>query len=159
VQQIRLVAHKIFQPTPDEPLDFEATVETYLMELSRRFYVKEIRYDPYQLVAVAQRLTAAGLPMVEFAQSVPGLTESSTNLYDVIQARALIVYPDAEMRLAVSRSVAIESTRGWKISKEKASHKIDVIVALAMAALGAVKGERLHGRNGILRPCRGPQGR
>ena len=59
MQQIRLVAHKIFQPTPDEPLDFEATVETYLMELSRRFYVKEIRYDPYQLVAVAQRLTPA----------------------------------------------------------------------------------------------------
>ena len=30
--------------------------------------------------------------------------------------------------------------RGWKISKEKVSHKIDVVVALAMATLGAVQG-------------------
>ena len=43
------------------------------------------------------------------------------------------------MRLAASRAVAIETSRGWRITKEKASHKIDVIVALAQAALGAVK--------------------
>ena len=28
--------------------------------------------------------------------------------------------------------------RGWRIAKEKASHKIDVVVALAMSAHGAV---------------------
>ena len=47
----------------------------------------------------------------------------------------LRTYPDDEMRLAVSRAVAVETSRGWKISKEKASHSIDVVVALAMAAL------------------------
>ena len=46
------------------------------------------------------------------------------------------------MRLSVSRAVAVETTRGWRIAKEKTSHKIDVVVALGMAALGAVsKGE------------------
>ena len=59
--------------------------------LRRRFNVREVRYDPYQLVAVAQRLTAQGLPMVEFPQRVPNLTEASTNLYDVIKGRNLIV--------------------------------------------------------------------
>ena len=44
------------------------------------------------------------------------------------------------MRLAVSRAVAIETSRGWRIAKEKQSHKIDVVVALAMAALAAVTG-------------------
>jgi hypothetical protein len=34
--------------------------------------------------------------------------------------------------------VALEIARGWRIAKEKASHKIDVIVALAMAALAPV---------------------
>ena len=33
----------------------------------------------------------------------------------------------------------METSRGLKISKEKASHKIDVVVALAMAALGGVE--------------------
>ncbi len=137
--KVRLVWHKVFQPSPEDPLDFEQTVEKTLLELRRRFCVREVRYDPYQLVAVAQRLTAAGVPMLEFPQSVPNLTEASTNMYDAIKGRNLIVYPDDDMRLAVSRCVAIETSRGWRIAKEKAAHKIDVVVALAMAALGAVQ--------------------
>jgi len=46
------------------------------------------------------------------------------------------------VRLAISRAVAVETSRGWRISKEKASHKVDVVVALAMACHAAVaKGE------------------
>ena len=138
-RKVRLVWHRVFQPSVKDPLDFEATIEQTLLDLRRRFYVREVRYDPYQLVAVAQRLSAAGLPMVEFPQSVPNLTESSTNLYEALKGRNLVVYPDDEVRLAVSRSVAVETSRGWRIAKEKASHKIDVVVALAMAALGAVR--------------------
>ncbi len=41
--------------------------------------------------------------------------------------------------MAISRAVAKESSRGLKIAKEKASHKIDVVVAMAMAALGAMQ--------------------
>jgi phage terminase large subunit-like protein len=139
VKKVRLVWHRIFQPSAKDPLDFEATIETTLLDLRRRFYVREIRFDPWQMQAVAQRLTAAGLPMVEFAQSVPNLTEASTNLYEILKGRNLTAYPDEEMRLAVSRCVAIETSRGWRIAKEKASHKIDVVVALAQAALGAVQ--------------------
>ncbi len=139
-KKVRLVGHRIFQPTPADPLDFEATVETTLLDLRTKFHVREIRYDPYQLVSVAQRLRGAGLPMVEFAQSVPNLTESSTNLYEMIKGSNLIAYADADIRLAISRCVALETSRGWRIAKEKVSHKIDVVVALAMAALGAVRG-------------------
>jgi hypothetical protein len=136
---VHLVWHRIFQPSPHDPLDFEATIEASLMELSEKFDVKEIRFDPYQLVAVAQRLRGHNLPMIEFPQSVPNLTESSTNLYELIKGRNLAAYPDADIRLAVSRAVALETSRGWRIAKEKVSHKIDVVVALAMAALGTVR--------------------
>jgi len=89
--------------------------------------------------ASAQRLTAQGIPMVEFPQSVPNLTAATSNLYELVKGRNLQVYPDAEMRLAVQRSVAVETTRGLRIAKEKASHKIDVIVALGMASLAVVQ--------------------
>jgi len=59
-------------------------------------------------------------------------------MYELVKGRNLAVYPDAEIRLAVSRCVALETSRGWRIAKEKVSHKIDAVVALAMAALGAV---------------------
>ncbi|HVN89924.1 MAG TPA: terminase large subunit [Candidatus Binataceae bacterium] len=138
-KKVRLVWHRIFQPSPDDPLDFEATIERTLLEMRTRFSIREVRYDPYQLVAVAQRLRGNGLPMIEFPQSVPNLTEASSNLYEIIKGANLILYPDADMRLSISRCVALETTRGWRIAKEKTSHKIDVIVALAQAALGAVQ--------------------
>lgn len=137
---VRLVTHRTFHPSPAEPLDFEGAVEATVLDLVQRFRVQEVRFDPYQMQAVAQRLAAQHVPMQEFPQSTSNLTEASTNLYELIKAHNLVVYPDDSMRLAVQRSIAIETPRGWRIAKEKASHKIDVVVALAMASLGAVQG-------------------
>src|SRR5207253_6157361 len=92
---------------------------------------------------------AAGVPMREFAQSVPNLTEASTNLYELVKAGNLMAYRDDALRLAVHRAVAVETARGWKISKKTASHRIDVVVALAMAALGAVQGGQTAGEGYI----------
>jgi phage terminase large subunit-like protein len=140
-QQVRLVFHRIYQPSPDEPLDFEQTIEATLRELHRRFLVRKILFDPWQMQSSAQRLLKAGLPIEEFPQSPANLTLASQNLYELIQSQGIVLYPDANMRLAVSRAVAVESARGSRITKEKQSHKIDVIVALAMAAYAAVQGQ------------------
>jgi hypothetical protein len=138
-QKVVLIWHRIFQPTPDDPIDFEAAVETTVLDLHSRFRVQRVLYDPYQMAAVSQRLTRQGVKMEEYPQSVPNLTASSQNLYELIKGRNLIVYPDADIRLAISRAVAIESARGWRIAKDKQSQRIDVVVALAMAALAALQ--------------------
>ena len=137
-QQVRLVFHRVFQPTPEQPLDFEATIETTLLDLQKRFNVARVLFDPYQMQATAQRLTRAGLNIEEFPQSPANLTAASQNLFELINGGNIVCYPDAGMRLAVSRAVAVESSRGWRIAKEKQSHKIDVVVALAMSAYAAV---------------------
>jgi hypothetical protein len=41
----------------------------------------------------------------------------------------------------------IVAARGWCIAKEKAAHKINVVVALAQAALGAAQ---LAGRSNVV---------
>ncbi len=140
-KHVRLVTHVTFQPSPDDPLDFEATIERTLLNWNEQYDIQEIRYDPWQTVSVAQRLRRAGLPMVEFPQTVGNLTEASSCLYEQVKGKSITLYADAEMRLAASRAVAIETARGWRIGKEKASHKIDVVVALAQAVLGAVHGK------------------
>src|SRR5262249_16912938 len=140
--RVVLVEHYIFQPTAQEPLDFEATIERTVRELVRRFAVRGVFYDPYQMASTAQRLQAAGVPMRAVPQTTGHLTEIGSNLYDLIKGRGLAVYRNAAMRLAVSRAIAIETPRGWRIAKEKAAHKIDVVVALAMAAHAAVQGSR-----------------
>jgi hypothetical protein len=40
-QKVRLIAHRIFQPSPTEPLDFEAPIESTLTELAQRFTVRK----------------------------------------------------------------------------------------------------------------------
>jgi phage terminase large subunit-like protein len=138
-KQVRLVWHRVFQPSAADNLDFEATIERTLLDLRGRFAVRAVRYDPWQMAAVAQRLTRAGLPMREYPQSVPNLTMAGNNLYELIKSQGLVAYADDDIRLAVSRAIAIETPRGFRIAKEKTSHKIDVVVALAMASMAAVE--------------------
>ena len=139
VDKVRLVAHRIFQPTNAEPLNFEATVERTIKELCGRFSVRGVFYDPFQMASVAQRLATACVPMREYTQTTDHLTATGSNLYELIKGGNIVLYPDAAIKLALNRAVAKETPRGWKITKEKQSHKIDVVIAMAMAALAAVE--------------------
>jgi phage terminase large subunit-like protein len=139
VNKVRIVAHRIFQPSSAEPLNFELTVERTIKEFCGRFMVKGIYFDPYQMGSVAQRLATSGLPMREYTQTTDHLTAMGSNLYELIKGGNLVLYPDDPIKLALNRAVAKETPRGWKITKEKVSHKIDVVIAMAMAALAAVE--------------------
>jgi phage terminase large subunit-like protein len=136
-----------------------------VLELAQRFRVRKVFFDPYQMQATAQRLTRAGVSIDEFPQTSASLTEISQGLYELILGRNLQVYRDDAIRLAVSRAVAIETSRGWRITKEKQSHRIDIVIALAMACRAAIeRGERrvgwqffcldgrVYGEAGVTRP-------
>ena len=140
-QRVRLVTHRVYQPNPEEPLNFEATIERTLLDLRKRFCLCKVLYDPYQMHATAQRLWRAGVPLEEFPQSPANLTIISQNLFELIRGQNLLVYPDPDIRLAISRAVASETPRGWRITKQVQSHKIDIVIALAMAAHAAVQGQ------------------
>lgn len=156
-KKARLVTHRIFQPSTDSPIDFEAMVEDTIIGIKSRFNLKEVLFDPYQMAATSQRLQRMHVKMVEYPQSVGNLTAASQNLYELIKSGNLVAYPDPDIRLAIQRAVALETSRGWKITKDKASHKIDIVVALAMAALAAVQqGEQPTMRWGTYCPVATP---
>ncbi|MDI3562456.1 terminase TerL endonuclease subunit [Bradyrhizobium sp. Arg816] len=144
-ERVRLVRHRVFQPSPDAPLDFEGTIEAEFIDLCNNFAVQEIRYDPWQLASVAQRMIKRGAPMVEFPQTTSNLTDASSNLYELVKANNLQAYADEPLRTSISQAIAVETPRGWRIAKEKQKHKIDVVVSLAMASLAAVKQEQIPG--------------
>ncbi len=139
IRKVVLFRHRIWQPTANDPLDIDGTIGDFIRELNKGYSLAEVKYDPYQLHDLSGRLRSDGIPMVEFPQSVPNLTTMGTNLYELIKANNLILYPDEQMRLAASHAIALQTSRGWRIAKEKTSFKIDPIVALAMAALSAVE--------------------
>lgn len=129
---------RFWQPSPEDPLDLEETIEKYLMELSEKYYIREILYDPYQFHRSATTLAKKGLKLTEFPQTVPNLTAIGQNLYDLIEFRGLALYPDTELRKEAAMAVGKETGRGLRIVKEKVSHKIDQIIALAEACYAAV---------------------
>jgi phage terminase large subunit-like protein len=140
-RQVRLICHRVFQPSPDQPLDFEATIVRTVLELRKRFCLRKVLFDPWQMQAIAQRLAREGIKVEEFPQSPSNLTAMSQNLFELIHEQGIRLYPDPDMRLAMSRTLAIERPRGWRIGKDKQMHKIDVVIALAMAAYAAVQGQ------------------
>jgi phage terminase large subunit-like protein len=120
-QKVRLVAHRVFQPSPDNPLDFEEAIEATLKDLDGKFRIQRVLCDPWQLQSVMQRLQRARIPVEEYPQTQSNLTAIGQGLFELVQGRNLVLYPDAAMRLAVSRAVAAETSRGWRISKATAS--------------------------------------
>ncbi|MFA5038413.1 MAG: terminase large subunit [Candidatus Omnitrophota bacterium] len=137
--RIMLVAHRKWAPTEENPIDIEETVEKYLLELKDRFNIIEARYDPYQFHRSGMSLVKEGLNMVEFPQTVANLTEMGQNLFDLIKGKNLLLYEDADMRAHAQNARAQETPRGFRIVKGKSTKKIDLMIALAMAALGAIK--------------------
>jgi hypothetical protein len=50
-QRVRLIFHRIYQPSPDQPLDFEATIERTVLDLRKRFLLRKLLFDPWQMQA------------------------------------------------------------------------------------------------------------
>ena len=113
-----------------------------LLDWRKRYVLRKVFFDPFQMAAVSQRLAKAHVPIEEFPQTVPNLTAATQNLFDLIQSPAARALPRrCACGLAVSRAIIVESSRGWRLDKLKQAHKIDVIVALSMACLAAVRGQ------------------
>lgn len=138
--KIRLVDHKIFVPRGGQTLDVEATAQAAVLSLRSRFAVQAVAFDPWQAIGPAQTLTRQGVIMQELAQTTGNLTSMATNLLDLIKRRQFVAYAAPELREAVSKTIAIESSRGgWRLGKGKASDRVDPIIALAMACLACMQ--------------------
>ncbi len=137
-----LAAHRIWRPSPSEPLDLEGTIEQHLRDMHDRYRVRAILCDPYQLHRSITTLKAAGLPVEEFPQTSANTTRMGQTLFDLFNNRNIRLYPSDELRQHGLAAVAVENVRGWRLAKEKASRKIDGIVALAMACCSALEHPR-----------------
>ena len=136
--RVILGLHKCWIPTKTHKIDIEETVEKYLIELHKKYNVESFNYDPYQFHRSGVSLAKLGLKMVEFPQTQDRLVECGENLYSLIKGRNLVVYRDREVRDHILKSIAKESSRGFRLVKSKQSERIDLAISLAMSAVKAV---------------------
>lgn len=131
---ILLGPKRYWQPSKKNPLDLEQTLEKYLMDLSKNFTVVVVYYDPHQFHRSATTLKKFGINVQEFLQTPANLGAMGRDLFDLIEYERITIYPDEDLKREASMAIAKENSSGeYLIKKMKASHKIDSIIALAMA--------------------------
>jgi hypothetical protein len=138
--KVGVAFHKIWKPSPGDPVDLEATVEKELVSLYNKFTIATIAYDPTHLMTIMLRLQRLGMPTRSFDQTLPNMTSASQLLYDLMRARNLEAYEDSDLRRHIQMSVAETTSRGFRIVKSKTSkvNHNDLAIALAMACHAAV---------------------
>jgi phage terminase large subunit-like protein len=70
--------------------------------------------------------------MIEFPQTARRI-ESDQGLYDAIIGKDVRHFDQPELNEYILNSVAVETGRGFQLTKEKSRKKIDAAVALSMA--------------------------
>lgn len=120
-----------------QPIDLEETIGAEVLRLHKARQVKAVCYDPWQLATVAAQWQKAGIKTIEMPQTLQRV-EADSALYNAIVSGRLRHFNHPELNEAIKNAVAVETPRGIRLAKEKASKKIDAAVALSMANHAAV---------------------
>lgn len=134
---LAVINHKCFVPMRGQTLDLEKTVEAQMLAFNRKYNIKSCFYDPYQFARSAKTLEKAGIKMQEYPQTTGNTVAMSETLSGLLNNQSLMLYADKELRQHLLNAEAKETPRGWRLVKRKASKKIDLAIALAMACQAA----------------------
>jgi phage terminase large subunit-like protein len=131
---VQLQYSRKWQPKTGEKNDFQA-IEHEIRRLINTYNVMEVCYDPYQLVDMMGRIRSEEAVNVrEFNQSSPRAI-ADKRLFDLIRERRIQHGNDADMNAHIkAANRKPEDENKLRIIKRTPSEKIDLTVALSMAA-------------------------
>jgi phage terminase large subunit-like protein len=109
--RLLLADYKVWKPSPNQPINLEASVEFYLRRIYNQpgVYIEKILYDPFQLARSMQTLVSAGLPCEEYTQTQGNLTEATEALYSVLTTKGIHLYNAPDLREHVLNAVSVET--------------------------------------------------
>lgn len=131
---VRLQA-KVWTPTPGRPVDLE-DVEAYIRDLSGRYSIAGLHYDPRFFERSAQTLSGEGVMCVMMPQNSSNMADAYQGFYAAALEGRLVHGGDSVFTSHVLGTAAEQTERGWKIRKLKQSQRIDACVAAVMALYG-----------------------
>ena len=119
--------------TPGNVIDYDF-IKRDVVALSKEYLLKEIAFDPWNATQISTQLQGEGLVMVETRQGYKTLSEPSKDLEARVVEKSVLHSGNPVMRFCVSNAVvSTDSAGNIKPDKEKATDKIDGVVALIMS--------------------------
>jgi hypothetical protein len=130
-------------------VDLAATIGQEVLNLHQAGQVSSVTFDPWQLSSISRSWELAGIRLHEMPQTNQR-TEADTALYEAITSGRIRHFRNQELDEAIRNAVIQEGPRGMRIAKEKASRRIDALVALSMAYSTALSGKYGMGIIGVM---------
>jgi hypothetical protein len=132
-----LIYAREWKPPKGGTIDHRAVLSE-LLALSRRFSVAVVAYDPAQIHGLVLDGLAAGLPMLPVSQAAGRfggtMARHAAALVEALHERRLRLFPCPELRQHIARSRFSARSGADRLVKLRSSDRIDLAVALAMAA-------------------------
>ena len=125
---VRIIGIRLGKPT----VDIERTIGQEVLDLHAAGQVACVVYDPYQLHSVAIGWQRAGINCIELPQTAQRV-EADTHLSDAIISGGIRHFHHPDLDDAIRNAIVVETPRGIRLAKERASRKIDPLIALSMA--------------------------
>jgi phage terminase large subunit-like protein len=119
--------------TDGEIIDFDR-IRDDLIALSSAFEITEVAYDPFQATHLATQLTAEGVPVIEYRQTVATMSDPMKTLDSWIIAKKLVHDGNPVMTWMLSNVVANEDAKENVYPRKlRNEDKIDGPIAAIMA--------------------------
>lgn len=124
--------------TPGEVIDYD-WIQSYVLELHKKYKVKEVCYDPWNATQFANNLSNEGLTCVEVRQGYATMSEPIKDMKKLIIQGKIIHGGNPVLRAAINNAIETTDPAGnVKIDKSKAKNKVDSLVAFATSHVRAM---------------------
>ena len=126
----------------ERPVDADASwrvpveeVEANMLEICRRYTVREIVCDPFRWQRSMEQWAQMGLPTVEFPQSSARMVPSTSSFFDAVVNKRLVHNGDPRLARHAANATPYYSRQGLMIRKDarNSNRKIDLIAASIMS--------------------------
>ena len=119
IKKVRVVFHRIFQPTQSSPLDFEGTIERTVRELIGRFSVEVFIMIHSKWRAPHNACKRLVLRCVNMRSRRKISRPMGNNLYELIKGAGIVFYPDDAIKKAIGHAVAKKPAAGKSAKKNR----------------------------------------
>jgi phage terminase large subunit-like protein len=129
------------EATPGNVVDYRA-IHARILELGRRYAIREIAFDPWRARQIAAQLQADGVPMVELPQTLAHLSPAARELGRLLLSRQLR-HGNHPILTWCASNVVVDTDANGNIrpSKRRSTERIDgissLVTALARASVAA----------------------
>jgi hypothetical protein len=120
---------RVWKGNQAHPVSIEA-VEGELLAVSRRFRLKKLFSDPWQMQASIQRLRGK-LTVTEFRFTAESVRRLSEALYTAISTGRMRLYPDKELESELLALNAVQKGYGWRVDHSSGNYS-DRAMAIGM---------------------------